>query len=242
MASPELSAHARVVDQLLARVGVLPTDPAPYRVAFTHRSFVNEAGVKLEHNERLEFIGDAALELAMTDLLYRNFPGKQEGELTDIRSSCVRGKNLAEIAKDLGLADGLLLSRGEAQAGGRSNPTILADVFEALLGAIFLDQGYGAAKAFVEKRVYSTLPRILAESLHVDPKSALQEIVQAKWQALPAYAIVSETGADHDKTFSVEVTVNGRVVGRGTGNSKKRAQEAAAQDALDARLAWENAQ
>jgi len=242
MPSPEASAHPRAVAKLLARLGIAPKQESIFRTAFVHRSFVNEAGEKLEHNERLEFIGDAALELAMTDLLYRAYPNKAEGELTDIRSSCVRGKNLAAIAQKLELADALLLSRGEERAGGRTNPTLLADAFEALLGAVYLDQGFTAAKAFVETHVYPTLTGILAGSLHVDPKSALQEIVQAKWQALPSYAIVKEAGADHDKTFSVEVSVGGRVVGRGEGNSKKRAQEAAAQDALDARLAWENAQ
>ena len=237
MSSPVQHAHA--VGRIVASLGLSPRDPAPYRMAFTHRSYVNEAPGRVEHNERLEFIGDAVLELAMTDLLYRNFPGKDEGELTDIRSSCVRGKNLAQVAQSLGLADALLLSRGEEGAGGRRNPTLLADVFESLLGAIYLDRGFPEALAFVEKHVYATLPKILAESLHVDPKSALQEIVQARWQALPSYAITSETGADHDKTFVVEVSVNGRPVAQGKGNSKKRAQEAAAQAALDARASWE---
>lgn len=240
MSVPEISTHPRIVAKLLARLGIVPREESLFRTAFIHRSFVNEVSEKLEHNERLEFIGDAALELSMTDLLYRTFPGKAEGELTDIRSSCVRGKNLAAIARELDLADALMLSRGEERAGGRTNPTLLADAFEALLGALYLDQGFAVAKAFVEKHVYATLGDILAASLHVDPKSALQEIVQAKWQTLPTYAVVSESGADHDKTFRIEVSVAGRIVGRGEGNSKKRAQEAAAQDGLDARLAWEN--
>lgn len=241
MTSSEKTAHTHAVDQLLKKLHLVPRDVKPYYTAFVHRSHVNESSVRLEHNERLEFLGDAALELAMTDLLYRHFPDKSEGALTDIRSSCVRGKNLAEIAARLGLAEALLLSRGEERAGGRTNPTLLADVLEALLGAIYLDHGFAAATAFVEKHIYTTLPRILAESLHVDPKSALQEIVQAKWQALPVYVITSESGADHEKTFCIEVSVNGRGVGRGEGNSKKRAQEAAAIHALATRSTWENA-
>ncbi len=235
-----IAGHTDRVSALLSACGILPSSMAPYLEALVHRSYLNEAPkCGLRHNERLEFLGDAVLELCVTELLFKDFPDKPEGQLTDIRSSCVRGKNLAAVADGLGVGRALLISAGEEKAGGRSNPTLLADALEALLGAAYLDRGLDEARAFVARHVYPTLGAILAAQAHLDPKSVLQEIIQGKAQSLPSYAIVRETGADHDKTFEVEVSFRGAAIGRGSGNSKKRAQEAAASDALARRAEWE---
>lgn len=143
------------------------------------------------------------LELIATEYLFKTFPNYQEGQLTDVRSALVRGRNLADVALKLGLQDIILLSRGETQAGGNQNPYILANTFEALLGAVYLDLGFPAAKKFVEDHVLSTLSHILEGELHIDPKSNLQEIIQATHFVTPHYELLQETGADHDKIYTI---------------------------------------
>jgi ribonuclease-3 len=145
-----------------------------------------------ESNERLEFLGDAVLELSVTEALYHQFSEKPEGELTDIRSALVRGRNLAVIAKSLGFEHAIQLSRGESLASGHENPYILANTLEAIIGALYLDQGFDVARAFIARHVYSTLPRILEEGLFVDPKSHLQEVTQAIWGITPTYTVAEE--------------------------------------------------
>lgn len=227
--------ESRVADAL-SRLGI-PSEPAKFVPAFVHRSVMNECDFPAS-NERLEFLGDAVLELVATEFLYAEFPEKSEGEMTDIRSALVRGKNLAKASENLGFGSLVLLSRGEILAGGDKNPYILANTFEAFLGALYLDLGFPAAKEFVTRHVLSGVGEILNASLHVDPKSRLQEISQAKFGTAPEYDVVSETGADHEKTYEVVVKVGGYPVGSGIGTSKKKAQSLAAENALARESEW----
>lgn len=211
-----------------------------YCLAFVHRSVLNEHIIRVsESNERLEFLGDAVLELVTTELLFHAFPDKPEGELTDIRSALVRGKNLAAIGLSLGLPDHILLSKGELLAGGNTNPYIVANTFEAFLGALYLDLGYIHAKAFVEKYVFVTLPDILSLQLHIDPKSHLQEISQARYNTTPVYEVINESGSDHSKSYTVSVKIGQVKIGEGIGTSKKKAQQEAAENALSVKNIWE---
>lgn len=200
--------------------------------AFVHKSFVNESRSKKEHNERLEFLGDAVLELVVTEFLYKNY-GNPEGDLTNWRSALVRGANLAEIGRKLNLGKYLHLSRGEQQSGGRDKAYILANTVEALIGAIFLDQGYRKAHAFINKFIISYLGDILEKGLHVDPKSKFQEIAQAKFNLTPTYKLIKEAGPDHDKQFIMAAHIGDKKYGQGTGTSKQQAEQNAAMDALD---------
>lgn len=192
-----------------------------------------------ESNERLEFLGDAVLELISTELLFHAYPGKPEGELTDIRSALVRGKNLASVGLRLGLQDYVLVSKGELLAGGNTNPYIVANTFEAFLGALYLDLGYAEAKKFVETYVYSTLSEILEKQLYVDPKSYLQEISQAKYSTTPTYEVLAESGSDHSKSYTVGAYIGTTQVGTGMGSSKKKAQQEAAENAISTQKIWE---
>jgi ribonuclease-3 len=211
-----------------------------YCLAFIHRSVLNENIIHVdESNERLEFLWDAVLELISTELLFHTFPGKPEGELTDIRSALVRGKNLASIGLRLCLQDYVLVSKWELLAWGNTNPYIVANTFEAFLGALYLDLGYGEAKTFVEKHVYSTLPEILEKQLYVDPKSYLQEIAQAKYTSTPTYEVLRESGSDHNKSYTVGAYIGTHHVGTGMGSSKKKAQQEAAENALSLQKVWE---
>lgn len=200
--------------------------------AFVHRSFVNESKAAKENNERLEYLGDAVLELATTEYLFHSFPERPEGELTSLRSAMVRKENLAAIAKTLGLGKHLQLSRGEESSGGREKDYLLANAFEALLGALYLDRGYEACKTFLAKHVFPTLTTILSGSLHIDPKSAFQEFTQGQMKVTPHYVVSSESGPDHDKTFVVAAYLGDKLIARGKGASKRKAEEAAAKLAL----------
>lgn len=219
-------------DDVETIVGVKPQDLDLYIAAFTHRSYLNEnRSFHLPHNERLEFLGDAVLELVATEHLYNNYP-HPEGELTNFRSALVNYKMLSEIARRLGLEDYLLMSRGEAKDVGRARQVILANCIEALIGATYCDVGYAPAKAFIEKEILTELPAIISGGTYLDPKSKLQELVQEKRGVTPTYGVVSETGPDHDKTFVVAVFMDTEELGRGQGPSKQEGEIAAAQDAL----------
>ncbi|HSX15855.1 MAG TPA: ribonuclease III [Candidatus Saccharimonadales bacterium] len=200
--------------------------------ALTHRSYLNEhrSTVK-EHNERLEFLGDAVLELVVTEYLYANY-SEPEGILTNWRSSLVRTESISAAATRLGFEPLLRLSRGENRGTARARPQILANSFEAVTGAIYLDKGYEAAKVFITENILSTFDDILKSGSWMDPKSHLQEVVQSQGGSTPQYKVLSEEGPDHDKVFSVGVFVDGEQKGRGTGPSKQAAQVAAATDAL----------
>lgn len=215
-------------------------DITNYCLAFIHRSVLNENIIHVsESNERLEFLWDAVLELISTELLFHKFPTKPEGELTDIRSALVRGKNLANIGLALRLQDYVLVSKWELLAWGNTNPYIVANTFEAFLGALYLDLGYATSKSFVEKYVFSLLTEILDKELHVDPKSHLQEISQDKYLVTPTYEVLGESGSDHNKSYTVGAYIGTTRVGTGTGSSKKKAQQEAAENALSEKKIWE---
>jgi ribonuclease III len=202
--------------------------------ALTHRSALNEQISKSpESNERLEFLGDAVLELVTTRFLYDKHPKDQEGLLTAYRSSLVKTETLAETSTEIGLGQELYMSKGEEATGGRTNVGILADSFEALLGAMYLDQGYDAIVSFLEEKLFPKLDEIKTKKLYRDGKSLLQEVVQAKGNDAPQYKVISADGPDHDKEFTVAVLVADKELGRGTGRSKQHAQQAAARQALE---------
>lgn len=204
--------------------------------SLVHRSYLNENPTyRLGHNERLEFLGDAVLELIVTEALYERFPEKPEGELTSLRAAMVNAKMLAAVAEEQGLNDHLRLSRGEAQDVGRARQFILANVFEALIGAIYLDQGYRAAAAFILRTLLSKLSTVLAEKLYQDPKSRFQEEAQERVGITPTYEVIRESGPDHAKDFVVGVYLEHELVAEGEGPSKQAAQEAAARRALERR-------
>lgn len=202
------------------------------RQVFVHRSYLNEnIGFDLDHNERMEFLGDAVLELIVTEYLYRHFPNP-EGELTNLRSALVKGAMLSTIAHDLGMKDYLYLSKGEAQTVGKSRELILANALEALIGAIYLDQGYQKAVEFIEKNFLQHLPQIIEKKLYLDPKSHLQELSQEQMGLTPVYRVLSEHGPDHAKSFTVGCFLNDKLIGEGSGSSKQTAESAAASSAL----------
>ncbi len=209
------------------------TSQALLETALTHRSALNEKdSPSRESNERLEFLGDAVLELAATKFLYALFPNEQEGTLTAYRSALVKTTSLAAVAESIGLGQKLMMSKGEEATGGRSNPSLLADTLEAVVGALYLDQGFEAAEKFLAENLFITVDTILKEKLYKDPKSELQEKVQAKGKDTPSYSVLSESGPDHNKEFTVSVSVGGVELARGSGKSKQQAQQAAAQAAL----------
>ncbi len=203
------------------------------RQALTHRSYLNEnPGARLQHNERLEFLGDAVIELVVTEVLYGLYPEKPEGELTSFRAALVNAKMLFDVASDLNLNDFLLLSRGEAKDTGRARQYILANAFEAVVGALYLDQGYDAVKAFLNKCLLPRLELVVAERLYKDSKSVFQEEAQERVSITPTYEVLKEWGPDHDKHFIVGIYLGKELVAQGEGQSKQTAQEEAARNAL----------
>ncbi len=203
-----------------------------YLSAFTHRSYLNEnRSFHLPHNERMEFLGDAVLELAATEYLYRNYP-HPEGELTNFRSALVNYKMLSEIANRLGFEKHLFMSKGEAKDTGRARQVILANCLEAVIGAMYLDSGYQTCTNFIGREILTELNKIIEGGTYLDPKSKLQEIIQDKVGITPTYGVISESGPDHNKIFVVAAFVGNEEVGRGTGPSKQEGEIAAAEDAL----------
>ncbi len=211
-------------------------DQALLRQAFTHRSYLNEhREEKGGHNERLEFLGDAVLELIATRFLYDKFPGTNEGELTAYRAALVNAVTCAEVAQTISMNDYLLLSRGEAKDAGRARSILLANAFEALVGAIYLDQGYEAANAFVTEHLLPKIEEILQKKLWQDAKSTLQEKVQEHEGVTPTYKVLSESGPDHDKEFVVGVYAREGLLAQGNGKSKQDAEQSAARKAIETR-------
>ncbi len=206
--------------------------------ALTHRSYLNEnRSATTPHNERLEFLGDAVLELAVTHFLFLKFPQKDEGDLTAYRASLVNTVSLAEAAQALSLNDMLLLSKGESRDTGRARQIILANAFEALLGAIYLDQGYEPVEAFLAKNLYEKIDGVIASRSWQDAKSHFQEVAQEKKSVTPHYKTLAEVGPDHDKRFTVGIFMNSDEIARGDGPSKQEAEQTAAQNAL-AKTGW----
>jgi ribonuclease-3 len=200
--------------------------------ALTHRSFLNEHPEALEDNERLEFLGDAVLDFLVGAWLYNRFPEMQEGDLTRLRSALVRTEQLAEFAADFGFGSALRLGRGERQAGGRDRKALLCATFEAIVGALFLDSGLESVRTFIEPLLEPASVKILDSNRDHDAKSMLQEKVQSQGLAAPIYLTVDSFGPEHNKSFQVEVIVDGNVIARGEGSSKQSAAQQAAQAAL----------
>lgn len=219
---------------VLTKLGITPTDITLFETACVHRSYLNENKIP-EHNERLEFLWDAALELVMTHLIFAKYPDKDEGWMTDLRSWYVRGTHLAAIALEYGLDTVLLMSQGEKNAGGTKNPNILADMFEAFLGALYLDQWFDAVFAVVRDVVFAS-DRVQMEIK--DPKSRLQEMIQQHLNITPLYTVLSEEGKDHEKIFTISASILWVTIGTGSGTNKKLAQEAAALDAFAHEEKW----
>lgn len=216
------------------KLGGAFTDLDLLLTAFTHRSYLNEHKKTVkEHNERLEFLGDAVLELVVTEYLYTNY-SEPEGILTNWRSALVRTESISAAGERLGFNEYLRLSRGEKRGSERARQQILANCFEAVIGAIYLDKGYEAAGAFITENILSTLADILKTGSWMDPKSRLQEIAQSVDGATPHYKVISEEGPDHEKIFTIGVFVDNTLKGQGTGPSKQAAQQQAAEAALKA--------
>jgi ribonuclease-3 len=201
--------------------------------ALTHRSYLNEnPGYPLEDNERLEFLGDAILDFVTAEYLYHHFPEMPEGRLTNLRSALVRTERLAFFATSLNLGDLLFLGRGEDESGGRQRVAILCDAFEALIGAVYLDQGLERTRVFIHHHIEPALEEVLASDSEKDPKSRLQEIAQSEYQLTPTYRTIKEDGPDHAKEFTVQAVIGNKVYGTGTGMSKQNAAQVAAEEAL----------
>ncbi|MFU8774122.1 MAG: ribonuclease III, partial [Anaerolineales bacterium] len=200
--------------------------------ALTHRSYLNEHPETLEDNERLEFLGDAVLDFLVGAWLYNRYPEMPEGYLTRLRSAIVRTEQLARFAQEMGLGEYMRLGRGEREGGGREKPALLCATFEAIIGALYLDQGIDRVQEFIAPMLESAAQRILSDQKDKDPKSLLQEWAQSQGHGTPFYRVVSARGPDHEKIFEVEVLINGEKFGQGLGRSKQVATKAAARAAL----------
>ena len=216
------------LDELAREAGVAFADPALLQRALTHRSYINEHPSAVEDNERLEFLGDACLDMTSAAWLYQRFPELDEGELTRLRSSLVRTEQLAEFARELGLGEVVMLGKGEAASGGRDRIALLCDVFEAFVGAIYLDGGHEAVEKFMEARFDRAVTRALDDGSLIDPRSRLQIWAQAELNATPRYTTVDSHGPDHAREFVVEVEVGEALRSRGQGRSKQEAAQDAA--------------
>lgn len=214
------------------KAGVTFRDRTLLTVAFTHRSYINESNVRGDHNERLEFLGDAVVELSVTRHIFTKYPNATEGDLTAYRAALVNAVMLGSVAESLGMNECLLLSRGEAKDTGRARATILANTFEAVVGALYLDQGYAVAEDFVVRHVLSHVDEVVRTGSFKDAKSRFQEIAQARDNTTPRYETVKAEGPDHDKHFVVELRVGAALVATGEGKSKQEAEQAAALKAL----------
>jgi ribonuclease III len=216
------------------KTGFAFNDKNLLKQAFTHRSYINEhPGDASGHNERLEFLGDAVLELATTEFLYAKYPENPEGELTAFRAALVNTQSIAATATELGMNDFLLLSKGEAKDEGRARLYILANTFEAFIGSLYLDQGFEAAKTFIDNSLFHKANEIVEKGLWQDAKSRFQELAQEKTSITPTYELLNETGPDHDKQFVVGVFLGDEKVAKGTGRSKQEAEQDAANNALE---------
>lgn len=203
------------------------------RQAFVHRSYINEnPSAGLSHNERLEFLGDAVLELVVTDFLYKKYTEHTEGELTALRSALVNAVIISDVASKIGMNDYLLLSRGEAKDKGKARQYILANTYEAYLGALYLDQGYSSVEKFILDTLLPYTDEIVKKKLWRDAKSLVQEKAQEYLSITPSYKVVSESGPDHDKQFTVGICFDGEVIAQGKGKSKQEAEQQAAMNAL----------
>lgn len=218
--------------ELEQTIGVSFTNQGLLRQAFIHRSYLNEDKTTRESNERLEFLGDAILSFCTSQFLYKTYPHFPEGTLTNIRSSLVKTSSLSDAAKKLHLGELLLLSHGEEDSGGRSNSSLLADCFEALLGALYLDQDIEVVRTFLETYLFQNAQTIVEQKSYIDYKSLLQEIIQEQSRISPTYKVTKSDGPDHAKTFWINAVVGDTILGSGQGKSKQEAEQHAASNAL----------
>jgi ribonuclease-3 len=220
-------------DRLAQALRITIIKPELFQEAITHRSYLNEhKRYPYPHNERLEFLGDAVLELVVTEHLYALFPDKPEGDLTALRAALVNSDMLSSIGADLGIEEYLLMSRGESKDKGRARTYLVANAVEAIIGALYLDQGYLASKVFIESHVLSRLHDVVEGKLYSDPKSRFQELSQEKLSITPSYQVMKEWGPDHDRRFVAGVFLGEELVAEGEGLSKQEAQREAAKNAL----------
>lgn len=228
------------ISKLEKLMGVSFNDKDILQTALVHRSYINEHhNFYLDHNERLEFLGDAVLELIVTEYLYTTYPNP-EGELTNWRASLVNAQMLRDLAQKFELNDYIMLSRGESKdTNTKARQYILANAFEAVIGAVYLDQGWDVAKKFINDHVITKLPYILEHGLYLDPKSRFQEAAQDKMGVTPTYKVLEETGPDHARNFKIGVLLREEMIAEGSGTSKHEAQVAAAKEALKVK-GWQN--
>ena len=223
-----------MISKIEGKIKIKFSQPQLLNEAFTHRSYLNEHhDENLPSNERLEFLGDSILQFCISNELFKKFPDVPEGILTNMRTRLVRTETLAQIAQTLNLGDFLKLSHGEEKGGGRQNQALLANTFEALLGAIYLDKSLAVAQRFLLKNFQEMLDQVKNPDELKDAKSLLQERIQVKVKESPEYRVIKESGPDHNKIFEIEVLSQGKVIGLGTGKSKQQAEENAAKDALE---------
>jgi len=221
-------------NQFEEKINIMFKDKSLLKQAFIHRSYINEnPNIGLSHNERLEFLGDAVLEIIITEFLFNKYPDKTEGELTAYRAALVNTQSIYSAASELDMNDYLLLSKGEAKDIGKARQYILANTFEAVIGAIYIDQGYEAAKKFIEESLFHRVEGIVEHRLWQDNKSYFQEKAQEAVGITPSYSVLEEVGPDHDKSFTVGVFLGEDLVAKGTGRSKQDAEQEAAKNGLE---------
>jgi ribonuclease-3 len=220
------------LNEIEEKIGVEFKDKTLLVTAFTHRSFLNENLSVTEHNERLEYLGDAVLEFLVSKFLYLNYAERDEGDLTSFRAAIVRTEALAETAQEMGFGEDLRMSKGEARTGGREKDYLLANTFEAVLGAIYLDQGIEACERYLKRVHFHKIKSIVKNRSDIDAKTKFQEVAQEKVRITPEYELVSEKGPDHDKIFTMAVYLGSKKYGEGSGPSKQKAEENAAKKAL----------
>ena len=222
------------LNEIQKNIGLDFQNPELLEIALTHRSYLNEhQGAKLQNNERQEYLGDAVLELIISDYIFRKYPDKAEGELTSIRSAVVRTESLAEESRKLGIGEHLQMSKGEKDSGGKDKDYLLANAYEAVLGAIYLDSGMESCIQFVTRTLVPKIDHIVENNLFIDPKTQAQEIIQSRYKTTPTYEIVKEEGPDHDKKFTVALLINRKEKAQGQGTSKQKAEESAALAAIE---------
>lgn len=226
--------EAKKLKEFSRKIKVKIKDLELLKTALTHRSYINEYKKgRLEHNERLEFLGDAVLEVLVSKHLFDNYPNRNEGDLTSFRAAIVRTESLYEESKKLNIGKYIFMSKGEEKTGGRERPYILANTFEAIIGAIYLDQGLTITRKFLERDLYYKIPEIIENRLDIDNKSKLQEISQEILRETPTYEILKSIGPDHAKKFTTRVLIKEKDFGHGKGASKQESEQDAAKSALE---------
>jgi ribonuclease-3 len=229
----KLNSEVETPEEINQRLGLQMSDISLLSRALTHRSYLNENSDAVEDNERLEFLGDAVLDFVVGAWLYNRYPDMLEGELTRMRSALVHTEELAEFAVQINLGKAMRLGRGESQAGGNTRPALLCDTFEAVVGAIYLDQNIEGVLRFISPFLLNSAEDIIINHKDEDPKSKLQEWAQGKGYPTPLYVTCNSSGPDHSKIFEVDVSVNGKVLARGIGHSKQAATKSAAANAMN---------